>query len=98
MIFCEPDVDRMPIDHCTPLADVELDARARDAALTVYREHLVVVVLALKAAICSGSVERFQQASQDAAGGIRRAVSALDVADLEHLLHTGRLLFPDREL
>ena len=88
----------MPIDHCTPLADVELDARARDAALTVYREHIVDVVLALTAAVYSGSAERFQQASHDAASGIRRAVAALDVADLEHQLHTGRLLFPEREL
>ncbi len=98
MIVREPEVDRVPVDRCTAVADVELDARAKDAALTVYREHLVDIVMALTAAIYSGCPERFQQASHDAASGIRRAVSALDVADLEHQLQTGRLLFPEREI
>jgi len=87
----------MPTDRRTPSSDAELDARARDAALGVYREQLVDIVLALTAAIYSSSPERFQ-ASHDAAGGIRRAVAGLDVADLEHQLHTGRLLFSDREI
>ena len=88
----------MPTDRRTPSSDAEFDARARDAALGVYREQLVDIVLALTAAIYSGSPERFAQASRDAAGGIRRAVAGLDVADLEHQLHTGRLLFSDREI
>ncbi len=95
---CGPDIDRMPTARRTPPSDAELDARARDAALGVYREQVVDIVLALTAAIYSGSPERFHQASHDAAGGIRRAVAGLDVADLEHQLHTGRVLFLDREI
>ncbi len=88
----------MPTDHRTSLGDAERDARARDAALHVYQEELVDIILTLTAAFCSGSPERFQQASHDAADAIRRAVAGLDVADLEHQLQTGRLLFLDREL
>ncbi len=87
----------MPTDHRTRPGDAELDARARDAALRVYQENLVDIILALSAAIYSGSAERFKQASHEAAAGVRRSVAALDVADLEHQLSTGRLLFPERE-
>ena len=95
---CVPEIERMPTRHRTPSGEAVLDARARGAALTVYREDLVDIILALAAAFGSGSPERFAQASHDAAGGIRRAADALDVADLEHQLHTGRLLFSDREI
>ena len=95
---CVPDMERMPTSHRTPSGEAALDARARDAALAVYREDLVDIILALTAAFGSGSPERFAQASRDAADGIRRAVAALDVADLEHQLHTGRVLFSDREI
>ncbi len=94
---CGPDVDRMPTDHRTRPGDAALSARAREAALRVYRADLVDILLALTTAIYSGSRERFRQAAHDAAGRIRRSVAALEVADLEHQLRTGRLLFPDRE-
>jgi len=73
------------------------DERSREAALRVFREDLLDIVLELTTVIYSGSRERFRQASHDAAGRLRRSVAALDVADLEHQLHTGRLLFPDRD-
>ena len=73
------------------------DERAREAALRVFREDLVDIVLELTTAIYSGSPERFRQVSHNAAGHVRRAVAALDVADLDHQLNTGRLLFPDRD-
>ena len=74
---CVPEIERMPTSHRTPSGEAALDARARDAALTVYREDLVDVILALTAAFCPGSPERFAQASHDAAGGIRRKASVL---------------------
>ncbi len=73
------------------------DERAREAALRIFREDLVDIVLELTTAIYSGSPERFRQVSHNAAGHVRRAVAALDVADLDHQLNTGRLLFPDRD-
>ena len=73
------------------------DERAREAALRVFREDLVDIVLELTTAIYSGSPERSRQVSHNAADRIRQAVAALDVADLDHQLHTGRLLFPDRD-
>ena len=73
------------------------DERAREAALRVFREDLVEIVLELTTVLHAGSPERFSQVSHDAAGRVRRSVVALDVADLEHQLSTGRLLFPERD-